>query len=461
MRVEHDSLGSIEVPAHALYGAQTVRAYNNFQIVKDLVHPEMIRSLAYVKKAAALANYDVNAINEEVKTLMVQACDEIINYQHLDQFITTSIQGGAGTSINMNMNEVIANRSAQIKGLPLGAYQIVHPNDHANKGQSTNDVIPTAGKLTSLALLESLYQSLSALINTCETNAQKYETVIKVGRTHLQDAVLISFGQIFNSHASLFKRDLNRIKEASKELLAINLGGTAVGTGINSEKNYAVKAVNYLSLETEYPFYCAKDKIDNTRNLDSFVNLHASLKTAAANLSRVANDFRLMASGPRTGLSEIELPKRQPGSSIMPGKVNPVILEVCNQASFQVIANDTAVTLSSEAGQMELNVFEPVLFRNLFESIEILSNAYQTLNDLALVDLKVNKDVCDDFIEKSFAQATPIINVLGYDTTTNILREAVENNKTLKEIILEKELLSEEEFDKIVDPLGMIGVARE
>ena len=460
MRVEYDSLGSVEVPVLALYGAQTVRAQENFKIVKDLVHPEMIKSLAYVKKAAALANYDVNVIDEEVKSLMVQACDEIINHQHLDQFITTSIQGGAGTSINMNMNEVIANRAAQIKGMPLGEYKIVHPNDHANKGQSTNDVIPTAGKLTSLSLLESLYDNLSGLIKVCEVNAQKYETVIKVGRTHLQDAVLISFGQIFKSHASLFERDLRRIKEASQELLAINLGGTAVGTGINSEKNYAEKAVNYFSQETRYPFYCASDKVDNTRNLDSFVNLHATLKTAASNLSRVANDFRLMASGPRTGLAEIELPKRQPGSSIMPGKVNPVILEVCNQASFQVIANDTAITLSSEAGQMELNVFEPVLFRNLFESIEILSNAYETLNKFALKDLKVNKDVCNDFIEKSFAQATPIINVLGYDTTTKILKEAIESDKTLKAIILEKELLTEERFDEIVDPLGMIGVTK-
>ena len=457
MRVEYDSLGSIEVPTHALYGAQTVRASDNFKIVKDLVHDEMIRSLAYVKRAASQANYEANTIDEQVNKLMIQACDEIIKGEHNDEFITTSIQGGAGTSLNMNMNEVIANRAAQIMGLELGKYELVHPNDHANKGQSTNDVIPTAGKLTTLVLLEELYTNVSQLIQQCELNARKYNDIIKVGRTHLQDAVLISFGQIFQSHASLFRRDLKRIQIASNELLAVNLGGTAVGTGINTSLTYAKKAVNILAQETGYAFYCAEDKVDNTRNLDSFANLHATLKTAATNLSRVSNDFRLMASGPRTGLNEIDLPKRQPGSSIMPGKVNPVILEVCNQAAFQIIANDTAVTLASEAGQMELNVFEPVLFRNLFESIDILSHAYITLSDLALKDLVVNQAVCETFIEKSFAQATPIINVLGYDTTTQLLKEAVLENKTIKEIILEKELLTESVFDEIVNPKNMIG----
>lgn len=457
MRLEKDSLGGVEVPKNALYGAQTVRAIHNFPMTGQVIDEAMIEALAEIKKASAQANYEVDDLSLEQKDMIVRVCDEILTGKYREEFPTDAIQGGAGTSINMNMNEVIANRASQLVGEPLGTYEFLHPNDHVNCGQSTNDVIPTAGKLASLKLLESLLAEQRLLEEAFLQKAEEFDDVIKVGRTHLQDAVLISFGQIFKSHASMIRRDRKAITSMRSYLLEVNMGGTAVGTGVNAKDGYQEAFIKHFKENTKQSFEIAADLVDSTRNLDVFGRLHSQIKIAALNLSRTANDYRLMASGPRTGLNEINLPKKQPGSSIMPGKVNPVILEVCNQAAFEIIGNDTSIDYAIEAGQMELNVFEPVLFKNLFESIRLLTNAYRTLRCNAIEGLSVNVDLCTEYSERSFASATPLIKVLGYDKTTELIQKSVSSNTSLKAVVLEEGLMSEEEYEQVVDPFKMIG----
>lgn len=446
-RIELDSLGEVEVASEALYGAQSVRASQNFYITGQRVHPLMIKSLAYVKKACAQANYDLQEMEKKIVELIFEACDEIIDGEHNDEFITDAIQGGAGTSINMNINEVIANRAAQLNGDTLGEYKLVHPNDHVNRSQSTNDVIPTAGKLTVLYLSEYLLDELDHLAKSLEAKAQEYEGVLKVGRTHLQDAVIISFGQVFQSFATMIQRDMRRLVHSLEEMHVINLGATAVGTEINTQPGYKEKARQHLSDMTQIEFETAEDLIDGTKHIDSFAYVHASLKLIANNLSKLANDFRLMASGPKVGLNELEIPQKQPGSSIMPGKVNPVIFEVVNQVAFQVIGNDLTVNMAVEAGQMELNVFEPVLFHNLFQSFEILTNASHTLRMNGIEGLKVNKDVVHDYILNSMALGTPLIKELGYMPMTKVIKKALKEGRTLVDVIQEENLIDLDNLD--------------
>ncbi|MGX8850938.1 aspartate ammonia-lyase [Amedibacillus sp. YH-ame10] len=450
-RIERDSLGEIAVPKKALYGVQTVRATKNFPITMIKTHPQMIHSLGMIKKACALANHECGHLDDERLKYIVMACDEVIEGKLDEWFITDVIQGGAGTSTNMNANEVIANRAAQLAGKEIGIYDFIHPNDHVNFGQSTNDVFPTAGKITALFLVEHLLEELMILQESLLDKSIEFNDVIKLGRTHLQDAVPIRMGQEFHAFATSIVRDIRRIKISFSDLKSVNMGATAVGTGINADERYKKICVRYLKEITQMDITSARDLVDGTRNVDPFVFAHGSLKTLSVNLSKMCNDIRLMASGPKTGLSEILLPARQPGSSIMPGKVNPVIPEVCNQVCFQVFGNDTTITKAAEAGQMELNVFEPVLFYNLFQSVDLLTNACYTLRDNAIVGIIANKEHCREVMENSLGTATALAPHIGYANASKMAKQALLENRKLKELILEHDLMSEEKLEQVLD----------
>lgn len=450
-RIEKDSLGEVKVPINALYGVQTVRAKNNFLITKQKTHPIMVKSLGMVKKACALANYECGHISEEKIKYIVQACDEVIEGKWNDNFITDVIQGGAGTSTNMNANEVIANRAAQLAGHKMGVYDFVHPNDDVNFGQSTNDVFPTAGKLTCLFLIDGLIEEVTLLEEALLEKSIEFNDVIKLGRTHLQDAVPIRMGQEFHAFATALVRDIRRLRISFQNLKSVNLGATAVGTGINTDERYKRIAIRNLSEISEIDLKSTKDLIDGTRNVDPFVFAHSALKVFCVNLSKMCNDLRLMASGPKTGLAEIRLPAKQPGSSIMPGKVNPVILEVCNQVCFQVFGNDLTITKAAEAGQLELNVFEPVLFYNLFQSIDLLTNACFTLRVNCISGIMANKEHCLEVMENSLGTATALAPHIGYATASKIAKQALNENKKLKEILIEKGILSKEKLEEILN----------
>lgn len=450
-RIEKDSLGELQVPKDALYGIQTCRAIRNFPITLMKTHPVMIRSLGMVKKACALANNECGHLDDERLKYIVLACDEVIKGKLNEWFVTDVIQGGAGTSVNMNANEVIANRAAQLAGKELGKYDYIHPNDHINFGQSTNDVFPTAGKLTCLYLVENLLEEVMCLQEALLDKSLEFDDVIKLGRTHLQDAVPIRMGQEFHAFATAFVRDIRRIKLAFGTLKSVNMGATAVGTGINADERYKKICVQYLCELSQVDLTSARDLIDGTRNVDPFVWAHSSLKTLSVSLSKMCNDLRLMASGPKTGLAEIVLPARQPGSSIMPGKVNPVIPEVCNQVCFQVFGNDLTIAKAAEAGQMELNVFEPVLFFNLFQSIDILANACYTLRENAIRGIVANKEHCLEMMENSLGTATALAPHIGYANASAMAKQALKENRKLKELILENKLMTKEKLDVVLD----------
>lgn len=367
-----------------------------------------------------------------------------------------AIQGGAGTSINMNMNEVIANRSAQLKTLPMGRYTWIHPNDHVNHAQSTNDVFPTAGKITAIYMVNILLEKLEEVENTLSNLAKYNDDVVKVGRTHLQDAVLITMGQVFRSFESVLARNRKWLKHATSELYAVNLGATAVGTEISTRPGYRFAAIKHLAEITKLSLESASDLVDGTKHVDGFNYIHSCLRLLAMDLSKLCNDMRLMASGPTAGLVEISLPAVQPGSSIMPGKVNPVVLEVVNQACFQIFGHDATIVFAHEVGQMELNVFEPVIFYNLFKSLRIMTNALTTLNDKALKGLVVNRAQCERQVGQSLAMATSLVEYLGYDKVSKIAKNALKRNVSLREIILEEELLSEQVLDEVLNPIKMI-----
>ena len=454
-RLESDSIGTLEVPADAYYGVQSLRGQNNFHITGYKVSDTFIKALAYVKKATSKANFEAGVITQEVEAAMVQAADEIINGGFRDQFITDVIQGGAGTSMNMNMNEVIANRANEILGGELGKYDKCHPNDHVNYGQSTNDVVPTAGKLTVQFMIKDLLVSLQELFDTLQAKGEEFDHVIKMGRTHLQDAVPIRLGQEFRAFSGPVARDIKRIKEAVEELTYVNMGATAVGTGINADINYVKNVVRILSEVSGFDFKQSPDLVDGTRNLDSFVWLSSALKTCAVNLSKTANDLRLMASGPKAGLAEISLPQQQPGSSIMPGKVNPVIPEVLNQVCFQIFGNDITIVKAAEAGQLELNVFEPVLFFNLFQSIEILKNGIKTFIDTCLKGITAQEENCKAWVDRSVGIITALNPHIGYKNAAEIAKLSIKTGTPVAQIVLERGLLSKEDLDIILNPFEM------
>lgn len=455
MRMETDSIGSMEVPEEAYYGIQALRASKNFKITNNRIHKELIISLAEVKKAAAITNKNAELLNCTIANAIINACDEIIVGKLHDEFIVDPIQGGAGTSTNMNANEVIANRGIELLGGEKGDYSIIHPNDHVNMAQSTNDVYPTAGKLAVLKLLPKTISELQRLYNTLELKALEFNNVIKMGRTQLQDAVPIRLGQSFHAFASMIKRDINRLKEAEKEMLAVNIGGTAIGTSINVSSEYLYNITENLKKVSGNNIVQAKDLIDATQNLDGFVSVSGILKTCAVNMSKMANDLRLLSSGPRTGIGEINLPAMQNGSSIMPGKVNPVILEVVSQVAFNIIGNDMTITMAAESGQLELNAFEPVLFYNLFESIETLKNAAATLVDNCILGITANEDRCMELLNNSVGIATALCPYIGYKKAAEISKEALKTEISVKELVRREELLSEEELEKVLNPVTM------
>ncbi|MBO5714031.1 MAG: aspartate ammonia-lyase [Clostridia bacterium] len=453
-RFESDSIGTLEVPENAYYGVQSLRGKNNFNITGNLFNYTFILNAVKIKKASCLANLKSGALDKNRADAIIKACDQILDGDLREQFITDAIQGGAGTSVNMNVNEVIANRATEILGGKLGEY-IVHPNDHVNMSQSTNDVIPSSGKLTVIDLATDLLKSLENLISSLDLKAIEFDDVIKMGRTQLQDAVPIRLGQEFKAYSNGLKRCENLIKNVLKEMHTLNLGGSAIGTAINVNKVYLTEIIGILSKITDKPLTLADDIIDQTQNLDGFVQVSGTLKTLAVNLSKMCNDLRLMSSGPKTGFEEITLPAMQNGSSIMPGKVNPVIPEVVSQVSFAVIGNDMTVTMAAEAGQLELNAFEPVIFYKLFESLTCLKTAIDTLNDNCIKGITPNKEHCEKLLFDSVGIVTALCPFLGYKKSAEIAKEALKNNVPVKQLVLEKGLLDEQTLNKVLDPYTM------
>ena len=454
-RIERDSLGEKQVPAEAYYGIQTLRSKENFEITKRGICRQMIKGLAVVKKAAARANADCGFLEEKKAKAIIAACDEILNGRLHGQFITDLIQGGAGTSMNMNANEVIANRANEMLGGKKGVYDLVHPLDHVNFGQSTNDVIPTAGKIAVIRQTKKLLVELKKLQNSYMAKADEFKDVIKLGRTHLQEAVPMRLGQEFSAFASVLGRDIKRIEYAMDALYEINMGATAIGTGLNADTKYMKKVVANIAKYTGEPFKSAKNLVDATRNLDGFLGLSGALKILAVNLSKTCNDLRLMASGMLSGFGEINLPKVQPGSSIMPGKVNPVIPEVVNQVAFYMIGFDTTITKAVEAGQLELNVFEPVILASLFDGLNTIRHAVKTYRENAIDGITANKDHCVDVTSHSTGVVTALSPHIGYEQAASIAQEAMSSNKTVRQIVLERGLLLEDELDVILDIQNM------
>lgn len=454
-RQEFDSIGCKEIPSGAYYGVQSMRAVENFSITGTRLHPEMINSLARLKKACAMANAAAGVVDAGVATAIEQACDLILSGKFHDQFVVDPIQGGAGTSTNMNANEVIANIAIELLGGEKGDYSIVHPNDHVNYGQSTNDVIPTAGKMTALVLLRHLEGTLQSMADALRAKEKEFDAILKMGRTQMQDAVPIRLGQEFGAYASAVERGLRRIRSTKEELHSINMGGTAIGTGLNADKEYFHNISATLAALTGISFHQAPDLIDATQNIDCFASVSSALKNCAISISKIANDLRLMSSGPRTGFGEINLPARQNGSSIMPGKVNPVIPEVVTQVAFKIVGNDMTIAMAVEGGQMELNAFEPVVFESLFQSITILDNAVRTFVDNCIVGITANEERCRELLDSSVGIVTALCPHIGYSKAASIAKEALSRQVPVRTLILEKKILTEEELKTILNAYDM------
>ncbi|MBI0580805.1 aspartate ammonia-lyase [Neobacillus cucumis] len=455
MRVEKDFLGEKEVPVEAYYGVQTLRAVENFPITGYRIHEELIKAMAIVKKAAAMANMDVHRLYSGIGEAIVKASDEMIEGKWHDQIIVDPIQGGAGTSINMNVNEVIANRAIELLGHEKGDYYHCSPNTHVNMSQSTNDSFPTAIHISVLNLLEKLLGTMETMHGVFMQKSQEFAHVIKMGRTHLQDAVPIRLGQEFEAYGRVLERDIKRIKQSRQHLYELNMGATAVGTGLNADPRYIEFVVKHLADISGLPLVGAEHLVDATQNTDAYTEVSAALKVCMMNMSKIANDLRLMASGPRAGLGEISLPARQPGSSIMPGKVNPVMAELINQVAFQVIGNDHTICLASEAGQLELNVMEPVLVFNLLQSISIMNNAFGVFTEHCLKGITANEDRLKEYVEKSVGVITAVNPHLGYEVAARIAREAILTGASVRDLCLKYDVLTEEELDLILDPYEM------
>lgn len=455
-RTEKDSVGELAIPADAYYGVQTYRAKINFPITFHKQNPLFIKSCAELKKASAMANHIEGTLDDERYTAIAAACDYILAGNLFDQFITDPIQGGAGTSANMNANEVIANKANEILGHKKGEYRYVHPNDHVNMCQSTNDFYPTAGKLTAIKLIRKTTAQLEHLHAAFERKAAEFKNIYKMGRTQLQDAVPVCLGDSFQSFADVLARDIVRIKNAADELTVVNISGTAVGTGINCSQGYYDNIIECIKKVTSIDVKMAPNLIDATQNLDGYVFVSSAVKTCAVNLSKISNDLRLMSSGPKTGLAEIVLPARQNGSSIMPGKINPVIPEVVSQVAFNIIGNDLTITMAAEAGQLELNAFEPVLFYNLFESIETLGRAAVTLADNCIDGIVANEDVCRRNIEKSVGVVTALCPVMGYVKSAEIAKKVLKSEKSVKEYVVAEKILTAEAADNLLDPAKLV-----
>ena len=453
-RTESDSIGSLDIPAEAYYGVQTYRGYQNFHITGIPLNPRFIKNIVKIKKAAAITNAKAGLIPKATGEAIVQACEEAIEGKLDRWFITDSIQGGAGTTANMNVNEVIANRATELLGGKKGEY-LCHPNDHVNRSQSTNDVIPTAGRLTVLDYATELEANVSELTAALDRKAVEFNDIVKMGRTQLEDAVPIRLGQEFAAYSSGIRRCMKLLNEAVQEMYSVNLGGTAIGTAVNVKKQYLDEIVPTLSSVTGYDLLRAENLIDATQNLDGFVFVSGALKTLAVSLSKMCNDLRLLSSGPKTGFEEIILPAKQNGSSIMPGKVNPVIPEVVSQVAFAVIGNDTTITLAAEAGQRERNAFEPVIFYKLFESLVCLKNAVKTLTENCIDGIRSNRARCEELLDESVGTVTALCPYLGYKQSAELAKEALKKNRKIKDLVREKHLLDDELLEQILNPFAM------
>ncbi|MGP9539538.1 aspartate ammonia-lyase [Brachybacterium sp. AOP43-C2-M15] len=456
-RREHDLLGDRDVPADAYYGVQTLRAQENFHITDVPLHhfPRMIEALAQVKRAAARANHRLGALDDERAAAIEEACEEIVGGALHEHFVVDMIQGGAGTSTNMNANEVIANRALEILGHERGQYDHLHPNNHVNLGQSTNDVYPTAVRLTIMLSFPALAEAMDHLITTLRSKGDEYASVLKMGRTQMQDAVPMTVGQEFHAWATTIEEDVQRLTRTATLFQEINLGATAIGTGITSDPRYAKMATDNLTELTGIPFVVATDLVEATSDTGAFVTFSGILKRIAVKISKICNDLRLLSSGPRAGFHEINLPSVQPGSSIMPGKVNPVIPEVVNQVAFEVIGNDLSVTFAAEAGQLQLNAFEPVIAFNILESTTIMTRAMNTLADRCIAGITVNEDVLEDYLRRSIGIVTALVPVLGYSASTDIAQVALETGRPVAELVLERGLLDEERLQELLSPASM------
>jgi aspartate ammonia-lyase len=457
-RKEHDLLGERQVPAEYYYGVQTLRALENFNITGiSLAHfPLLIEALAMVKLAAARANHDLGLLSKPVADAIGQACREIMTGRLQTHFVVDLIQGGAGTSTNMNANEVIANRALEILGYEKGEYKYCHPNSHVNLSQSTNDTYPTALKIAFIYSNAQLIEVLGRLRDSFRAKGREFMHIIKMGRTQLQDAVPMTLGQSFEAHATSLTEEIERLEQNARLFLELNMGGTAIGTGITADPEYASRVIAHLREITGLEVQLAENLVEATQDTGSFVMYSSALKRLAVKLSKISNDLRLLSSGPRAGLNEINLPAMQPGSSIMPGKVNPVIPEVVNQICYKVIGNDLTVTMAAEAGQLELNVMEPVIAQSLFESIEMLKNGMTTFKHRCVDGITANEEVCRRAVENSIGLVTALVPVLGYETCTQLAREALEGNSGVYELVLDKKLLSREELDRLLAPETMV-----
>ncbi|ELZ35024.1 fumarate hydratase [Halogeometricum pallidum JCM 14848] len=454
-RTERDSLGEMQVPADAYWGAQTQRAVENFPISGITFSRRFIRALGVVKKGAAQANRELGLLDDEKADVIVEAADEVIAGEHDDQFPVDVFQTGSGTSSNMNANEVIANRAAELLGEEIGD-RVVHPNDHVNYGQSSNDVIPTAMHVSALEAVEKdLLPALDTLRESLEAKEEEFSDVVKTGRTHLQDATPITLGQEFGGYRTQVEKGLGRLDHVRDHLSELALGGTAVGTGLNTHPEFPEKAAEYISEETDIEFREADNHFEAQAAHDAMSEAHGALRTIAGSMNKIANDLRLLASGPRNGLGEIEQPENQPGSSIMPGKINPVVAEAVNQVHKQVVGNDAAVSAGAAEGQIDLNLYKPVIAHNVLESTQMLSNAAETFGTKFVAKLEANEEVCEEQVERSMALATALNPTIGYDKASEVAKTALKEDKTVREVVVDKGYLSEEEADEVLDPEKM------
>ncbi|MGH0029865.1 MAG: aspartate ammonia-lyase [Myxococcota bacterium] len=456
-RTETDLIGEKEVSADAYYGIQAARALDNFRITGITVsmYPDFITAFAMVKHAAARANRDCGVLDAAICDGITAACDELMQGKLREQFAVDMIQGGAGTSTNMNANEVIANRALELMGHARGEYAHCSPNDHVNKSQSTNDSYPTALKLAILIGNRRLVEELTALVAAFRAKGAEFADVLKMGRTHLQDAVPMTLGQEFDAFATSIEGEIDALEAGARTLYPVNMGGTAVGTELNAPPGYSEKCIAALAELSGFPLVKAPDLVDATSNTQGFVLYSSTLRSLAVKLTKICNDLRLLASGPRAGLGEIRLPERQPGSSIMPGKVNPVIAEVVNQVGFRIMGNDLSVTLAAQAGQLQLNVFEPVIALGVLESVRMMINASATLRVNLLEDVQANAEVCREYVDRSIGVVTALVPELGYKPASNLAREALETGRGVVELLREKQLLSEERIAEILSPERM------
>ena len=460
-RIEHDSVGSLSVPANAYYGIHTLRAQENFPITGHRMLFLFVQQIALVKKAAALVNKNGGFLAPEKADAIIWACDRILAGEHQEDFFIDAMQGGAGTSANMNVNEVVANLAIEHLGGRLGDYSIIHPNDHVNMAQSTNDVIPSAAKLTTLVLARALAKELRKLKAELEEKANSFDHILKMGRTQMQDAVPMRLGQSFAAFAAAIGRDIHRLEDSLDAMRVLNMGATAIGSGINVPPFYFNNICPALSELFGEELTQAKDLFDATQNIDCFVEVSGALKASAVNLSKMANDLRLLSSGPRTGFGEINLPPRQNGSSIMPGKINPVIPEIVNQAAFLVIGHDVTITIAAQAGQLELNAFGPVIFYQLFEAFLTLAGAVDSLTRFCIHDLTANEDRCHELVDASIGIVTALVPHIGYKEASRIAHKALDTGVPIKDIVLQEGIMDESTLDHILDPHRLTEPSRE